>query len=76
MDTIDTPLNDQKAIIENNLKVINGQIYDAVINKRVGTISKDEALVKRCDELLAILMKKKDEFNVILKEVEAEISKA
>jgi hypothetical protein len=72
MDEIKIPVDRQKLIIQNNLTVLNDQIYDATINRRVAVIAKDEALQKRCDDTLAVLLKKRDEFEKILKEVEVE----
>ena len=70
MDEINIPVERQKAIIQNNLTVLHDQIYDATINRRVAVIAKDEALQKRCDDMLGTLLKKRDEFEKILKEVE------
>jgi hypothetical protein len=69
MDEIGIPVERQKAIVNGNITSINDQIYDATINRRVADIAKDDALKGRCDETLKMLLKKRDEFEKILKEI-------
>jgi hypothetical protein len=66
----DITLEHKKLLIQRNITEVNGSIYDATIKKRVAVITKDKAMEDNCNKSLEGLVKMRDEFEKILKEVE------
>jgi hypothetical protein len=62
--------NEEKIIISNNIKRINGDIYNAIINKRVCDRIEDKQQSEQLIETLKKLEKAKDEFELMLKEIQ------
>lgn len=59
----------KKAIIEQNLAQLGNQIYDKEIALRVGKIADDAQMIKTATDAMMKLLKIKDAYNDILKEL-------
>jgi ATP-dependent Clp protease ATP-binding subunit ClpA len=69
-----TILQERKLIVEANLNDIRRGIYNQVINKRVGDKVQDKTISDHAITELTRLEKMRDEFEIIKKEVVAEIA--
>lgn len=74
-DEVNITLEHKKLLIQRNITEVNGSIYDATIKKRVSVITKDKAMEDNCNKNLEGLVKMRDEFEKILREIEVEIAK-
>ncbi len=66
----DIPVKSKRNIIETTLAQINNTIYDAVIKKRVADKVGDKTLGESAVKQLEKYEKMKDEYEIILKELD------
>jgi len=66
----DIPVQSKRNIIETTLAQINNTIYDAVIKKRVADKVGDKALGESAVQQAEKYEKMKDEYEIILKELD------
>jgi hypothetical protein len=69
MDRMEITAQDQVAIIEANIRQVNGSIYNEVIRKRVADRVEDTAMSESAKKALEKLEKMKDEYETILKSI-------
>jgi hypothetical protein len=70
MERLEVNAQDQVAIIEANIRQINGSIYNEVIKKRVADRVEDTAMADAAKKALEKLEKMKDEYEAILKDID------